>query len=167
MSTVLQFARPARDLHAAGHSPLHWSWGADAPTAETLLPALRDQFEVSGGAVRFIRELGGTAVIQTLQLVRPAAAFAVPHLLSIDQVHELAPKYGLALTNPLSVLSWAILSFNPNLEQGEIDVGMTPIEGHYLVFKNRGRRVKPRLILQPHEPRRLYPPDCRWILASM
>lgn len=164
-ATVLSFKRPVRQLPAQGHSALHWSWGEDAHNAASLLPALRDQFEVSGGAGSFICALEGNVVPQSLQLVYPAKTFAVPHLLGIEEVHDLAPKYGLKRANPLSVLAWGTLSFNQNLERGEIDVGMTPIEGHYLVFKNRGPRVKPRLVLQPYQPSRLYPQNCRWIFA--
>ncbi len=167
-ATVLSFARPPRTEFASKQTLLLWSCSVEMLYGgrEKLLNMARNFFEVSPCALRCLRKLDGEIARQELRLIQPALAFDAKTMLGIEEVRRQAETAGLVRVNPLSVLCWAILSFNPNLERGEINVGMAPVDGHYLVFVNRGAKCKPRLVLQPHTPNRKYPPQSRWIFAA-
>ncbi len=167
-ATVLSFARPGRPDFSPTQVPLFWSCSVELLSGgvDRILAMARNAFEISPGATKFIRRLEYEVVWQDLKLIQPATAFDSKTLLGFEEVRCRAQGVGLVYANPLSVLSWAILAFNPNLERGEINIGMRPLDGHYLVFINRGTRCKPRLVLQPTVPNRKYHPDTRWIFAT-
>ena len=167
-ANVLSFARPVRTEFTSKQTPLYWSCSPEMLSGgtEKLITRARHAFEVSPGAIKFLRDFDGEIALEELRLIQPALAFDAKTMLGFEEVRCQAEGIGLMPTNPVAVLSWAILSFNQNLERGEINVGMAPKNGHYLVFVNRGTRCKPRLVLQPHSPNRKYPPRSRWIYAT-
>lgn len=167
-ATVLPFVRPSHGYVPSTHTALFWSCSPDmwSGGAEKLISMARNAFEVSPQALRFLRACSGEIEQQELKLIQPSSALDAKTMLGIKEVECLALNAGFIHVEPLTVLSWAVMSYNPNFERGEINLGMEPIDGHYLVFVNRGPKCKPRLVLQPHTLNRKYQPFSRWIFAT-